>query len=89
MLPEILGVRREIKARVDEILRCGNNWSKTAQELTEALNNLTNAIISRDPKLSGTSVVRASRKLAKETKRLTKAFEDLDKTLEKNLPRLS
>jgi len=89
MLSEVLGIRREIKSRVDEILRCGNTWSKTAEELTEALNKLTDAIGSGGRPASGASVARATGKLAKETKRLTRAFEDLNKTLEKNLPRLT
>lgn len=90
MFSEILGVRKEIKRRVDEILRCGNAWSKTAEGLTEATLKLANAIESggRPPK-SGTSLARATRKLAKETKGLTKAFESLNRTLEKNLPKLT
>jgi uncharacterized coiled-coil DUF342 family protein len=83
---ELLGLRKELKARVDEILNAGNEWSKTARELTEALNRLTDSIKNGNPnKADIKSIARTSKKLARETGRLTRAFEAEGTILEKIL----
>jgi len=76
MALDFLGIRRELKSRVDEILVAGDRWNKTARELTEALNRLTDSINKGNPNPADIkSVAQTSRKLAKETRRLTRAFE--------------
>jgi len=73
---DLFGIRKELKSRVDEILVAGEKWSQTARELTEALNRLTDSINKGNPNPADIkSVARTSRKLAKETGRLTRAFE--------------
>lgn len=81
-------LRAEMKERVDEILKCGEQWDKTARELIEALNRLTDAIQkgSVDPS-SVRPVARGSKKLAKETTRLAQAFINHRAFLEKILKR--
>lgn len=75
-------IRTEMKQRVDEVLKCGNEWGQTAQKLTEALNRLTETVQKGNIDPANLKVVTSgARKLAKETQRLTKAFETLDKTL--------
>jgi len=81
-------LRQEMRQRVDEVLKCGNEWSQAARDLIEALNRLTDSIKKGNPDPSiPKSVVRASRKLAKETARLTRAFEAHNKTLSEILRR--
>jgi len=75
-------LRDEMRQRVDEVLRAGSEWSKTARDLIEALNRLTEAIEKGNTKPSKT-ISRVARQLARQTKRLTKAFENHNKTLEK------
>jgi len=79
-------LRAEMKQRVEEVLAAGKEWSATAKELTEALNRLTNAVQTGVPDPADAKLVaRASRKLGKETRRLTKAFESHGKILDKIL----
>jgi len=81
-------IRAEMKQRVDEVLKAGEEWNKTAKELTEALNRLTNAVLTGSPDPADAKLVaRAARKLGKETARLTRAFEAHGQTLEKVLAR--
>jgi len=81
-------LRQEMRQRVDEVLKCGNEWSQTAKELIEALNKLSGTVQKGNPDPSVfKSVSRAGRKLAKETARLTRAFEAHNNTLEKILTR--
>jgi len=81
-------LRKEMKSRVDEILKCGEQWDKTARELVEALDRLTDAIQkgSVDPS-SVRSVARSSKKLSKETRNLAQAFINHRAFLEKILAR--
>jgi len=77
-----------MRQRVDEVLKSGNEWSQTARELIAALNRLTDSIEKGNPNPSDSKmVVRGSRKLAKETGRLTRAFEAHNKTLDEILRR--
>jgi len=81
-------LRAEMRQRVDEVLKCGNEWSQTARELIEALNRLTDSIKKGNPNpLDAKLVAQGTRKLAKETRRLTKAFEAHNKTLAEILRR--
>jgi len=81
-------LRQEMRQRVDEIMKCGNEWNKTATELTEALNKLTEAVQKGniDPAIPK-SVAQGARKLAKQTGKLTSAFEAHNKTLAEILKR--
>jgi len=81
-------LRQEMRQRVDEVLKSGNDWNQAARELTEALNKLTEAVQKGNfnpsfPK----SVAQSARKLAKETTKLTRAFEAHSKTLSEILRR--
>ena len=81
-------LRTEMRQRVDEILKCGNQWDQTAGGLIEALNRLTDAIQKGNLDLSGVKpVAQGTRKLAKETRNLTQAFKSYKTTLEKMLTR--
>lgn len=75
-------LRQEMKQRVDEVMRCGNEWNKTARELIDALNKLTDSIQkgSSDPAIPK-QVVGTSKRLARETARLSSAFESLNRTM--------
>jgi len=79
-------LRAEMKQRVEEVLKAGESWSSTAKELTEALNRLTAAALAgkADPE-DAKLVARSSRKLAKETGRLRRAFEAHGEILKKIL----
>jgi len=84
MIGDILSgrLRQEMRQRVDEVLRCGNEWNQTARELITALNNLTDSIQKGKPNPTPfKSVTQGARKLAKETRRLTNAFQAHNKTL--------
>jgi len=75
-------LRQEMRQRVDEVLKCGKEWSQTARELSEALNRLTDSIQKGKPDPSDVKgVVSSTKKLAKETRRLTRAFEAHSETL--------
>jgi len=79
-------LRAEMKQRVEEVLKAGEEWNKTAKELTEALNRLTNAVQTGVPDPADAKLVaRCSRKLAKETGRLRRAFEAHGEILKKIL----
>jgi molecular chaperone GrpE (heat shock protein) len=67
---DLLGVRRELKGRVDEILKCGNSWEKTAKELIVSLNRFE-------------ANIKTTKKLSANTKELAKGFGELNKTLSK------
>jgi len=81
-------LRAEMKQRVDQILNCGEQWDKTARELIEALNRLTDAIQKGnvDP-ASVRLVARGTKKLSTETTRLAQAFINHRAFLEKTLER--
>jgi len=79
-------LRQEMRQRVDEVLKCGNEWSQTAHKLIEALDRLTGSIQKGNPNPADVkAIARGSKQLAKETRRLTRAFEAHNKTLEKIL----
>jgi len=75
-------LRTEMRQRVDEVLKCGTAWNKTAGELIEAINRLTDSIQKGNTTPADSkAVARAGRKLAKETGRLTRAFAAHNQTL--------
>lgn len=77
-----------MRQRVDAVLRCGNEWNQTAQKLIEALNKLTDSIQKgRANPADVRAVATGAKKLAKETQRLTRAFEAHNKTLGEILAR--
>lgn len=85
ILGELLGsrIRREMKSRVDEILRAGNEWCKTANILTAELKRLADVIEGGSTGSDLKALARTSRQLSKSTKRLARAFENHRKTLQK------
>jgi len=81
-------LRQEMRQRVDEVLKCGNEWNQTARQLIEALNRLSDSIKTGNPNPADSkSVAGGVRKLAKETQHLTRAFEAQTKTLREILTR--
>jgi len=83
-------LRQEMRQRVDEVLKCGNEWSQTARGLVEAINKLTDSIKRGNPDPTDAKLVaQGAKKLAKETGRLTRAFEAHNKTLDEILRRYS
>jgi len=80
-------LRQEMRQRVDEVLKCGNEWSQMAQKLVEALDRLTDSIQKGNPNPDMKTVARGAKQLAKETRRLTNAFQAHNKTLGELLAR--
>jgi len=86
IVKDLLGntIRREMKRRVDEVLKAGGEWNKTARELIEAMNRLSEAIEKGGIDRSNLkSISKSVKQLSKRTTRLAKAFESHHKTLEK------
>jgi len=83
-------IRKEIKARVDQVLKAGDEWSKTAKELVVALDKLTDAIKAGniDPS-SMEPVAKGVKHLSSDTRQLEKSFNYFNKTLEKTLTKLN
>jgi len=82
-------IRQEMKSRVDQVLKAGDDWSRTAKELITALDRLTEAIKSGNPDSSSLeAVARGTKRLAFDTQKLTRAFEAHNKTLEKALTKI-
>lgn len=73
-------VREEMKKRVDEVINAGNEWNKTANELIGALDRLTEAI-QKGYSVDLKPINKELRKLAKQTKSLSRAFNTHRKTL--------
>lgn len=74
------GIREDLKKRVDEIIKAGDEWNKTAKRLADVQESLVRAIETHSPLELG-DVKTGTKNLWKETKRLSKAHEDLSKTL--------
>ena len=91
LIGEILGgkIRQEMKTRVDQVLKAGDEWSKTAKELIMALDKLTDAIKAGniDPS-SMEPVVKGVKHLSSDTRQLEKSFNYFNKTLEKTLTKI-
>jgi len=82
-------LRAEMRQRVDEILKRGNEWNQAAQELTAALDRLTDAIQKGNFDPSNLKpMTKGLRKLGKTTNQLRMAFELYNKFLQEYLPRL-
>lgn len=75
-------IRSEMRKRVDEIINAGDKWQKTAEDLIKALNQLTEAIEKGNP-TNLKPAIRETKKLVRQTKRLSRAFESHRKTLTK------
>jgi len=82
-------IRKEMKTRIDLILKAEAEWSETAKKLIEALDRLTEAVEAGNsadktvPIDRSIAVSQGARRLAKDTKRLVKAVKSHRKTLEK------
>jgi len=82
-------IRQEMKSRVEQVLKAGDDWSRTAKELIVAMDRLTEAIKSGsvDPK-SLEGMVKGTKHLAANTEKLTKAFTNFNGTLERTLTKI-
>jgi len=79
-------IRKEMKNRIDEVLRCGQEWDQTAKALKTSIDNLVAELkakgVSVDPaaiKEIGPPITR----LCKNTDRLAKGFESYTRTMVK------
>jgi hypothetical protein len=82
-------IRKEMKSRIDEVLRCGREWGSDAKALKASLDNLVAELkaaaakgVSVDPaaiKEIGPPITR----LCKNTDKLAKGFENYTKTMTK------
>jgi len=73
-------VRDEMRNRVNEILKCGNEWKITAEKLNQTLEKLIEAIEKGNPTDLG-PVKSDLKKLATQTRKLALAFEAHKKML--------
>jgi ribosome-binding protein aMBF1 (putative translation factor) len=74
-------VRDEMKQRVDEILKAGNEWKIAAEKLAQTIQTLTQAI-EKGEKSDLTPIKGELKKLNSHTMRLARAFEAHMRTLE-------
>jgi len=80
-------IREDMKKRVDEVIRAGAEWNKTAKELEATLNRLIEAIQKGNP-VDLNPVNSNLAKLAKQTKHLSEAFENHRRVLTQILTKL-
>jgi hypothetical protein len=73
-------IREEMKQRVNEILKCGNEWKLTAEKLNETLQKLIETI-EKGSSVDLNPVKSDLKKLSVQTGKLAKAFEAHRKTL--------
>ena len=79
---ELMGVRKELKQRVDMVVSCGNEWRATAENLTAALDKLTAAVEKGDPAPEvQRDVVKTARALSRNTHKLSRSFERVCATM--------
>ena len=86
MLRELLSstVRGEMRKRVDQVLKAGEQWTKATNELKESLNRLSDAIEKNEVKPELISPIKKSvQNLSKKTTRMRKAITNYTKTLGK------
>lgn len=83
VLGHLLGgdLRKEMKEKVEEIMVCGENWNETAKRLCEDLEKLTAAIEAskKPPNLS--YINKSTVRLCNESRTLSAAFIDFNKTI--------
>lgn len=79
-------IREDMKKRVDEIIKVGESWNKTANQLIKSLNELKETIQESHTDLR--PINKNLSKLATQTKRLSKAFEAHRRTLNRILGKL-
>jgi hypothetical protein len=73
-------IREDMRKRVDEILRAGNDWKTTAEKLTGSLQVLIEAIQKGNPQ--DLQPIKSDLKsLSTQTRRLARAFEAHRETL--------
>ena len=82
-------IRKEMKSRIDEILRCGREWDETAKTLKNSLDKLTTELqnatakgIPLDP-AAAKAISSPVTRLCKSTDRMAKGFEGYTKTMTK------
>jgi hypothetical protein len=77
-------IRKEIRGRVNEILKAGNEWCNASKSLQVSLDALTKAVASGTvPTETIKPVNGATKNLAGKTAVLAKAFTNFNATLEK------
>lgn len=73
-----------MRRRVNQVLKAGDEWNRTAKQLIEATDNLTKAIENKEVKSTLINPLKKSvQTLSKRTTRLAKAFESYQKILGK------
>jgi len=84
LLTDLFGIKSEMRKRVDEVLKAGAEWNKTAQNLTDTLKELTKAIYEGKAQPEALKPLGPSIKnLGKQTSNLAKAFTSYQQTLNK------
>lgn len=82
-------IRKEMKSRIEEILRCGHEWDETAKALKNSLDKLATELQNASAKgipLDPAAVKAISSpvtRLGKSTDRMAKGFEGYTKTMTK------
>lgn len=74
-LLDLLGIRKELKTRTNQILKASENWCTHADELTKALNKVSKKIDEGGVDSATKKKIQTStRALSKDTRRLTTAL---------------
>lgn len=82
-------IRKEMKNRIDEVLRCGREWDQSAKTLNASIDNLVaalKAVAEKSIPLDPAAIKELSSpttRLCKVTDRLAKGFENYTKTMTK------
>lgn len=83
VLGHLLGenLRKEMREKVGEIMKCGENWNTTALKLCEDLEKLTAAIEASEKPQNLSYIKKSASRLATESRALSSAFIDFNKTI--------
>jgi hypothetical protein len=83
VLGHLLGenLRKEMKQKVEQIMTCGENWNSTAMKLCEDLEKLTAAIEASEKPTNLSYIKKSTSRLAGESRALSTAFVDFNKTI--------
>lgn len=83
VLGHLLGenLRKEMREKVEEIMICGENWNETAKKLCEDLEKLTVAIEASEKPQNLSYIKKSTVRLCNESRALSAAFIDFNKTI--------
>ena len=82
-------LRKEMKERVDQVLKASEEWSRTAKELIDAMNRLSEAIRSGGiDNYDFSGVEKGLRSLARSTTSLRRSLDKHSRTLSKIMSRM-